>query len=357
MTTADPRGFNPNMLELARNRAHLTQTALAAAVDLPQGVISRFENALATPAPDQLDRLAQALGVEVTFFQRPRTEQFWGASVMYRLQRKAKVIDLLQLVAEMQTRAMHLRDMQKSVTVTPRFSIPALAEHTPPGVAAKLTRESWLVRPGPIPNVTALVEAAGVFVIELSSPIAQFDGAVYRAPDLPTVIFVCDGQPGDRRRFTLAHEVGHLVQHGTADLDDNDEANEFAAEFLMPAIDARRAIGLRPDLYRLLDVKRKWGVSVQFLIVRAATLGLITARQKVSMFQRVNALGWRTNEPHPVSPETVTLAPRVVATMREELKYTDEELARALHESEASLRAMYGAHTTPESRHGGLQLL
>jgi len=349
--------FNAQMLQLARSRAHLTQSELAALVDVPQGVVSRFENAVLVPTPEQVERLADALRVQPSFFQRPRTEEFWAAPVMYRLQRKAKAADLQQLVATMQTHAMHLREMQRSVDIEPTLPLPEVSEGTAPEEAAAIVREAWLLRPGPVPNVTMRLEAAGVFVVELASAVAQFDGAVYRAPGLPACIFVKADQPGDRRRFTLAHELGHLVMHSRPDLESHDDANTFASEWLMPAVEARRAIGPRPDLFRLLDVKRKWGVSVQFLVMRAAALGLITPRQKTSMFQRINALGWRTREPHPSPLEPVSLAPRVLSSMRDELDYTDDELATALHELPETVRVMYGSATADALHRNGLKIL
>ena len=57
------------------------------------------------------------------------------------------------------------------------------------------------------------------------------------------VVFSNKRSLGDRQRFTLAYELGHLVMHLQTNpsftRDISHEANEFAAEFLMPEKDIR----------------------------------------------------------------------------------------------------------------------
>lgn len=81
---------------------------------------------------------------------------------------------------------------------------------------------------------------------------------------------------GDRQRFTLAYELGHLVLHSSlSDFGDRDidhEANLFAAEFLMPANDIRPDFKDGLTIQKLADLKKKWKVSMQALLYRAHDL-------------------------------------------------------------------------------------
>ena len=63
---------------------------------------------------------------------------------------------------------------------------------------------------------------------------AQFDGLQATVADKP-VIVVSKGWPGDRQRFTLAHELGHLLLHGrlTDGLDEERACHRFASAFLL----------------------------------------------------------------------------------------------------------------------------
>ena len=50
------------------------------------------------------------------------------------------------------------------------------------------------------------------------------------------VILINATSPTDRKRLTIAHELGHLVLHSVDVTEELEiEANWFAAEFLMPA--------------------------------------------------------------------------------------------------------------------------
>ena len=71
-----------------------------------------------------------------------------------------------------------------------------------------------------------------------------FDGMAATVDGIPVVV-VGRGWPGDRQRFTLAHELGHLVLHGrlASDVDEEAAANRFAGAFLAPADEVRKELG------------------------------------------------------------------------------------------------------------------
>jgi Zn-dependent peptidase ImmA (M78 family) len=105
---------------------------------------------------------------------------------------------------------------------------------------------------------------------------------------------------GDRLRYTIAHEIGHLVMHqarqGTR-LELESQANQFAAEFLMPEAAIRSELVQPVTLTSLSKLKLRWGVSIQALIKRAHDLTIITPRQYRYLNEHVSILGWKTEEP------------------------------------------------------------
>jgi len=119
--------------------------------------------------------------------------------------------------------------------------------------------------------------------------------------------------PTDRKRMTLAHELGHLVLHSqevTPGLER--EAGEFAAEFLMP-IEVIRTQLRNLKHGRLHDLKREWGVSMQALIERAYDARLMTAAERANLYRALSGRGWRTHEPvsDELPPEHAELAQHV----------------------------------------------
>jgi Zn-dependent peptidase ImmA (M78 family) len=104
-----------------------------------------------------------------------------------------------------------------------------------------------------------------------------------------------------RQRFTVAHEIGHLLLHGRDDLhvdrdfrvhrrDDRSSqaidaqeiaANAFAAELLMPAMFVRSEVSGTPiafdDDCRVQDLARTFEVSVQAMVIRLTNLHLLAS--------------------------------------------------------------------------------
>ena len=126
-------------------------------------------------------------------------------------------------------------------------------------------------------------------------------------PGLPKLFYVNGSASGDRMRTTLAHELGHTVMHFNRDFDyrlAEDQAQRFAAAFLLPATELRRDFGVKLDLPKLMALKRKWRVSMQALAYRAHQLGCIDQTRFKSIFQQFSRNGWRKTEPIEVPRES-----------------------------------------------------
>src|SRR5207244_3867798 len=73
----------------------------------------------------------------------------------------------------------------------------------------------------PIPNLIRAVERAGVAVIGSSQEIEKHEGASYW-PEFPSgrpVICISRGRPGDHKRLSVGHELGHLILHQLREID------------------------------------------------------------------------------------------------------------------------------------------
>lgn len=93
-------------------------------------------------------------------------------------------------------------------------------------------------------------------------------GLSYKVAGLPPLIFINKNQPVDRYRFTLAHELGHLVMHRAPTPTMEDEANAFAAELLMPASDIYNDLR-NISIEKAAALKPFWRTSMAALFYRA----------------------------------------------------------------------------------------
>jgi Zn-dependent peptidase ImmA (M78 family) len=119
------------------------------------------------------------------------------------------------------------------------------------------------------------------------------------------VIGLLKGVPGDRIRFNVAHELGHLALHppGRTGRDVEAEADAFAAELLTPLHAMSSAMPKNPTLSSLAMLKTQWGVSVKSLVRRARELDVIDRDRAVGLYKQISARGWNKQEPGHVPQE------------------------------------------------------
>ena len=189
---------------------------------------------------------------------------------------------------------------------------------TEPEDAARMTRMQWRMPIGPVSSLTGWLEGAGCLIVERDFGTERVDGLSQWVDDHP-ILLINAHMPTDRKRLTLAHELGHLVLH-TQDIgeDSEREANRFAAEFLMPAEVIRPQLR-NVTLGKLVDLKRTWGVSIQALIERAYHLELLPAPRRTSFYKQLSAKGWRKQEPgsSELAPESPQLSYQIGTALLE----------------------------------------
>lgn len=292
------------MLLLARTARGLSQASLAKAMRVSQPKVSDLEAGRVSLEGKLLQAAAEALDVPCDFFgQLPPRHATDTAPFHHRKLQSVGATKLGQIHARLQMMQLQIEELLRE-DATERSADgfkPYEPEEYRGGAreVAQLLRMTWGVPTGPVPNLVELVESLGGIVLLCDFGGARVDGLSRYVPGLPPMIFLDQSAPGDRGRRTLTHEASHLVMHvGRVPSPALEEqADEFASEFLLPAREIRRDFVMGVDLHRLVALKRKWGVSIQALVMRAAELGVITAAKKRTLFVQLSNRGWRTMEP------------------------------------------------------------
>lgn len=317
------------VLETARRARGYTQEQLAEAAGVTQAALSRYENDRREPEPDALARLARALGVTETFLKKAaRVRGGMAVEAHMRRRQTAKPTVWRATEARLNMYRMHASLLFEEVSLHAEQQVPRFDPcETTPAEAARMVRMQWRMPLGPVRSLVKWLEAAGCLVIEEDFGTPRIDGMSQWVDDHP-VMLINSRVPVDRKRLTLAHELGHLCLHSVdISADVEAEANQFAAEFLMP-IEVIRPQLRNLKIGRLLDLKREWGVSMQALVERAYHAGLLSSAQRTSMYKAFSARGWRTTEP--VSDQLPPEDPALPATIGEVLYgkgLTEEEIA------------------------------
>jgi Zn-dependent peptidase ImmA (M78 family) len=118
------------------------------------------------------------------------------------------------------------------------------------------------------------------------------------------------------------------------------EADEFAAEFLMPARDIKPYL-TSVSLPKLASLKPYWRVAMSALLRRASDLGTITPRTKQYLWTQMGMRGYRKHEPVSIPSEEPTLLKELLDFHRENLGHGPEELAKIMRVKESELLESY----------------
>lgn len=342
--------FNGELLRLGRLLRGFNQREFAAAIPTEPSTVSRVENGIIEASPDLSRRSSEVLELPPAFFRQ--TDQVYGLPLsvhpsMWRKKSATSQHDIDRALAELNIRIMHLRRLVRSTEVRPVLTLPELDIDQYDGDVEKVAnavRRTWMMPAGPVRDLTGWLERAGVFVVHTELPDAAMDGVTIRVPDAPPCIFLNSAQPADRMRFSLAHELGHLVMHRIPNANMEAEANQFAGAFLVPTADVRPYFfGKRIDLPLLASMKPEWRVAMAALLMRAKQGGYVNENQARYLWQQFNTHKIRLREPPELDfpPELPELMPKLLSLHIHHLGYTLADMSSLLGMYEGELVDFY----------------
>jgi Zn-dependent peptidase ImmA (M78 family)/DNA-binding XRE family transcriptional regulator len=332
----------------ARELCGLTQEELAIRVSVSQSTIARIENDSLCPSEELLRAIGRQTGFLSSFFEQEPIKDFSEGSLIYRSrllpsQEESRTYQYAKIIYE------QAKKMAMAYSLPPHRLPTINAEN--PANAARIVRTSFGLSPDtPIKNLTRVIENNGIVLLTLPLASTKLDAFSTWAEfdcQRPIIATLLD-KPVDRLHFTFGHEIGHLVLHRPVrgSLKEVDkEADRFAAEFLLPEDAMRRELLAPISLTSVARLKPRWGVSMQALIYRARSLGIITERQFRYLFQQMSAHGWRKHEPPNLDlpPER----PQILRRMAETLYKDIDEFAVDMHvEKNTAMRLLFMARAS-----------
>lgn len=309
----------------ARKAAGLSMNSLAAAVGVSANAIKKYEHGSNMPSSANLLKLAKALQVRTEYFFRPVKIELKG--VEYRKQSDTPKKLLNQIngdVIDQAERWTELLDVYPdSVQPIPSFALPAnlpqqLDNLEAVEAIAELMRHEWSLGLNPIHDMTDTLESKGVMIISTAVETSKKFNGLAGTLDTTPVVVISTHQPGDQQRFTLAHELGHLVlQNRLADhLDEEIACDHFAAAFLLPASALNQHLGTNRralEAQELHLLKHEFGLPMLAILARAGHCKIITNSLQKHYATRYRKMGWRAQEPGtPYANETTFLYKQLV---------------------------------------------
>lgn len=318
--------FNHNALKLARALYGWTLDEIAEKINTSRQYVHTLENGKKTPTNEQIAVFCTLFGVKRGFFYPNNFVhlEIDESEVHFRKLRttkqalKTQTISRLRLVTDIVT-------ILENELNLPKINFP-LANRQETGFSrreieyiAMKCREVWGLGLNPIPNMIRVAENNGAFVLNLDNTAVDID-ALSIFQNRPVILRNTAKQITCRKRFDIAHEIGHFILHRfmvTGDVQTEQEANMFASAFLLPEkvmlTEFPKTKNGRIDWQAVSEFKLKWKVSKAACFYRAHKLGLLTDSQYknavITLRQRGEAIHEREDEFIPdESPEMIEKA-------------------------------------------------
>lgn len=347
------RLLNYRKLQLARESRGYTQSELVTRVPkLNQGNYSKMEKGLMPVPPETLENIAALLHYPVSFFYGEVCKEPIS-SFYYRKRVSVGRKELSKLEARLNIFRTMIDELLDSVDIPDyRLGSYEVTDELTPSHIAVMVRELLQVPYGPVKNLVRILEAAGVVVYFWDTEVEKFDGITLRTDKGHPIIFVNSSASNDRKRYTLCHELFHLIAHIPyspipVDRDVEAEANEFASEFLMPYLECRYDL---QDLRfsQLNTLKDYWQISKAAIIRRALDTGGISPEKYKYLQIELSRRGERKNETGFVSIDMPTIVEKVLAAYREELNYELQDILNLLSIKESDFYFYFKQSKDPE---------
>jgi Zn-dependent peptidase ImmA (M78 family)/transcriptional regulator with XRE-family HTH domain len=299
--------FDGQRLRLARENLGVTQRGLADAMvgRVTPAALSQFEKGDAKPSPGTLAELAAVTCLPVRFFARdPAVGDVVSVEGFFRSLRSTGVRQRRQHRAQAELVRLVTMGLEHYVRLpehgVPRIPVGPKASRTEVEAVAARVRAEWELPAGPVAHVIRSVERHGVVVCRMLLQSGTVDAFSVPFADRPVIVLNRDKDRADRSRWDGSHELGHLVMHQPDPQRSRyleDQANWFAAEFLLPAKEVTGQLPATADWDALAELKITWGVSMTALLRRARTLGVMPEGAYVQALKTMSTRGWNRREP------------------------------------------------------------
>ncbi|MDP9421144.1 MAG: XRE family transcriptional regulator [Actinomycetota bacterium] len=291
------------------------QSTLGEKASVSTATISNIELGRVAPTREQIEGIANALGYSSEFLTSEiamlPTTRPWLRAYADASKREADSRTSATALAAEYVRRLGLKPLPDLIPV---FAGP-VDDEAIEEAASEMRQLAQIDEDAVVTNAIRAAERLGCVVLPLESELGRHLGMSVRADQLPMVCVAKGEVPGDRQRWTVAHELGHLALHGNAapPRDSREarrmenEAHRFAAAFLAPGdalIETLRSVGGSVTLRALAEIKAIWGVAIKALVHRFNELDIIDAGHARSLYKQISARKWTTDEPVDVPTET-----------------------------------------------------
>lgn len=269
--------------------------------------IYRYEKGEVIPDSETLAELGKIFDVRIDFFFRPIGVEI-GEIEYRKLKMPAKEeTRITEQTRDYLSRYLEIEDILgiKVDFDHPLKDYPAVSEYANVNLAANRLRDEWNLGDNAIFNIAELLEDKNIKVVKLNANTA-FDGLqTFANKNIPVIAYNMANLDNkkDRIRFTLLHELAHLLLQFDESLTHTQKerlCHQFAGAMLLPESSIKKELGesrKRLSMNELGNIKKQYGISLQAIVMRANACGIVNDNYLRQFFFMMRKNNLKENEP------------------------------------------------------------
>lgn len=283
-------------IKSARILNAMPQEELGNQVGVSKQMISKYEKELAVPSSSVLIKLAKFLKVKPDYFFTPDLVRL--DKVNFRKKSSFPIKRQNALKEEIKLRLSNYIEIENILGIENTFKVSDYKNQINSigeieDLVIKL-RNQWEIGLDPLHNITQLLEDNEIKVIEIEESEKKFDGLAALIDNKYALIAINKSFPLERKRFTLLHELGHLLLDlPVCDVSTEESfCNRFAGEFLFPKQSVFKEFGEKRShisSIELEEIQKKYGISISAIIYRLMDCGVISKSKQASFHIKINS--------------------------------------------------------------------
>lgn len=288
------------------NGLSLQEVADAMNNQLTRQALHRYEKGEVIPDAEKINLLSKIFKVTPDYFFRSTRVEL--GDVEYRKLDKMPQKEAAVIVEKTKEYLSRYLELEEIMGLPNKFNnhlegFPIVNTYEQVNSAAALLREKWSLGKGAIFNIVELLEDKNIKVVKLDVN-DDFDGLqTHVNRTIPVVAYNSNkiNKP-DRIRFTLLHELAHLLLK-FGDITERQKetlCNQFAGAMLLPEETVKAELGEHRNklsVNELGNIKKQYGISMQAVVMRAKDCGIINDHYTKQFFFMFKQMNWRIDEP------------------------------------------------------------
>ena len=282
---------------IRNSRVHkgLSMQEVADNIGVSKQMINKYEQGKSMPTSEKLIALSKLFQQKVDYFFRKPEVTIGEISFRKKSKFGAKKVNALK--EEIRIQIENYLFIENICEVSNAFENPLqhsiIANEQHVKEAVKQLRNYWNIGQDAIHNIIDLLEDNHIKVIEVSDESRSFDGLATIIDDKYHIIVIAKAMPIERKRFTLLHELGHLLLPIGALEEKQQEkfCNIFASETLLSETNAITEFGnsrSRISFEELKNVQEKYGISISAIVYKLGDTKIMSQERVKKFYQRLN---------------------------------------------------------------------